>query len=191
MLTNHIWSYADASGGSRKPDVNATFIQPFLSYTWKDSTTLTLNSESTYDWSADQWNVPINLVVSHVYNFGQQPVQFAVGGRVYADSPEGGPLGSTRRRDLPVSHGRLMFGRYRRGGGSIGPVDVRFGSLQGSPKCRSRRSGRACRASGSISGQATGWRGIAKVLLGYCQELLPRERRFELYELNDHLPCLP
>lgn len=26
-----------------------------------------------------------------IYNFGQQPVQFAVGGRVYADSPEGGP----------------------------------------------------------------------------------------------------
>jgi hypothetical protein len=37
----------DASGGSHKPEVNATFIQPFLSYTWKDSTTLTLNSEST------------------------------------------------------------------------------------------------------------------------------------------------
>jgi hypothetical protein len=50
MLTNHVWSYADASGGSRKPEVDATFIQPFLSYTWPDSTTLTLNTESTYDW---------------------------------------------------------------------------------------------------------------------------------------------
>jgi hypothetical protein len=28
VLTNHIWSYADAGGGSRKPEVNATFIQP-------------------------------------------------------------------------------------------------------------------------------------------------------------------
>jgi hypothetical protein len=90
-LTNHIWNYADAGGGSLKPAVNATFIQPFLSYTWKESTPLTLNSESTYDWTAGEWNVPINLIVSHVYNFGQQPVQLSVGGRVYADSPAGGP----------------------------------------------------------------------------------------------------
>ena len=91
VLANHLWSYADASGGSLKPEVNATFIQPFLAYTWPDSTTLTLNSESTYDWTADQWNVPVNLVISHVYNFGSQPVSLAVGGRVYADSPAGGP----------------------------------------------------------------------------------------------------
>ena len=91
VLTNHLWSYADASGGSLKPKVNATFIQPFLAYTWPNSTTLSLNSESTYDWTAKQWNVPINLLVSHVYNFGSQPVSLAVGGRVYADSPSGGP----------------------------------------------------------------------------------------------------
>jgi len=91
VLTNHIWSYADASGGGQRPEVNATFIQPFLSYTWPDSATLTLNTETTYDWTADQWNVPINLVASHIYNFGAQPVQFSVGGRVYADSPSGGP----------------------------------------------------------------------------------------------------
>lgn len=37
------------------------------------------------------WNVPINLIVSHVYNFGEQPVQLSVGGRVFADSPGEGP----------------------------------------------------------------------------------------------------
>jgi hypothetical protein len=91
VLTNHIWSYADASGGGQKPEVNATFIQPFLAYTWPDSTTLTLNTETTHDWTADTWNVPINLVASRIYDFGAQPVQFSVGGRVYADSPAGGP----------------------------------------------------------------------------------------------------
>jgi hypothetical protein len=90
-LSNHIWSFADAGGPNNKPEANATFIQPFLAYTWKDSTTLTLNSESTYDWTANEWTVPINLIVSHVYNFGKQPVQLAVGGRVYADTPDGGP----------------------------------------------------------------------------------------------------
>lgn len=90
VLSNQIWSFADASGRNR-PEVNQTFIQPFLAYTWKDSTTLTLNTESTFDWTSDEWTVPINLIVSHVYNFGQQPVQLAVGGRYYADTPDEGP----------------------------------------------------------------------------------------------------
>jgi hypothetical protein len=34
---------------------------------------------------------PINLVLSHVYNFGTQPVQFAVGGRYYAETAAGAP----------------------------------------------------------------------------------------------------
>jgi hypothetical protein len=71
--------------------VDQTLLQPFLAYTWKDSTTLTLNSETTLDWTADEWTVPINLIVSHVYNFGHQPVQLAVGGRVYAETPDEGP----------------------------------------------------------------------------------------------------
>jgi len=91
VLTNHLWSFADANGDNNRPEVNETFIQPFLAYTWKDSTTLTLSSESLYDWTAEEWTVPINLIVSHVYKFGQQPVALAVGGRGYAETPENGP----------------------------------------------------------------------------------------------------
>jgi hypothetical protein len=90
VLANHIWSFADAGGGNR-PDVDQTFVQPFLAYTWKDSTTLTLNSESTYNWTADEWTVPVNLIVSHIYNFGDQPVSLGVGGRWYAETPQDGP----------------------------------------------------------------------------------------------------
>jgi hypothetical protein len=90
ILANHIWSFADASGRDR-PEVDQTFVQPFLAYTWKDSTTLTLNSETTLNWQAEQRTVPINLIVSHIYNFGHQPVSLAVGGRVYAETPDEGP----------------------------------------------------------------------------------------------------
>ncbi len=90
ILANHIWSFADASGRDR-PEVDQTFLQPFLAYTWKDSTTLTLNTESTYNWTADEWTVPINLIVSHIYNFGHQPVSLAIGGRYYAETPREGP----------------------------------------------------------------------------------------------------
>jgi hypothetical protein len=90
-LANHIWSFADAGGANNRSEVNQTFIQPFLAYTWKDSTTLTLNTESYYYWRTGEWSIPINLLVSHVYNFGKQPVSLAVGGRWYADTVEDGP----------------------------------------------------------------------------------------------------
>ncbi len=54
-LTNHIWSYA---GEDARADVNATFIQPFLTYTTKTAVSITAMTESTYDWDAEQWTVP-------------------------------------------------------------------------------------------------------------------------------------
>jgi hypothetical protein len=87
-LANHIWSYASAGGDN---EVNATFIQPFIAYTWPTATTVTVNTESTYDWNSSQWTVPLNLSISQIVKFGKQPVQFAVGPRYYAESFDGGP----------------------------------------------------------------------------------------------------
>ncbi len=101
MLVNHLWSYADAgryaasdagdasdgSGGQ----VNATFIQPFVSYTTKTFTTFGLNTESTYDWSNNQWTVPLNVSVSQFLKLGKQPIQLSLGAKYYADGPSGGP----------------------------------------------------------------------------------------------------
>lgn len=88
MLVNHLWGVTESDD---HPDVNATFLQPFVSYTWPTATTLTLNTESTYDWASEQWNVPINLMAGQLVKFRNQPVQFTIGGRYYADSPDGGP----------------------------------------------------------------------------------------------------
>jgi hypothetical protein len=88
MLFNHIWSYASAGGNN---EVNATFLQPFLSYTWPTATTLGINTESTYDWTNEQWTVPINVFASQVVKIGKLPVQFTFGPRYYAESPDGGP----------------------------------------------------------------------------------------------------
>ncbi len=88
MLANHIWSYA---GDGDRDDINATFLQPFISYTFPTLTTLTFNTESTYDWTNQEWTVPLNLQVSQLLKFGGMPVQIALGGRYYAQSPDGGP----------------------------------------------------------------------------------------------------
>jgi len=89
-LANHIWS---VTGNSSDGDINQTFLQPFVSYTTPKATSFTLNTESTYDWDADQWSVPINLLVAQVTRIGSQRVQFGVGARYWADAPEFGPDG--------------------------------------------------------------------------------------------------
>lgn len=86
MLANQLWSF-----GSGDEQVNATYLQPFLSYTTKTHTTYSLNAESTYDWEARQWSVPINIGVAQLVKIGGMPVQFQLGGRWYADGPDGGP----------------------------------------------------------------------------------------------------
>ena len=86
-LANHIWSYA--GWGDR--NVNATFLQPFVSFTTKKQTTFGINTESTYDWENSQWTVPLNAFVSQLVKIGGKPVQFQVGYRYYAEKPDGGP----------------------------------------------------------------------------------------------------
>ena len=88
ILANHVWSFA---GPDTDPDINATFLQPFLIYTWPTATGLGLNTQSTYDWNQSQWTVPINLFATQVVRLGKLPVQFLLGGTYYAESPDNGP----------------------------------------------------------------------------------------------------
>ncbi len=87
-LANHIWDFA---GDDSRGAVNATFLQPFVSYITPTKTTFTLNTETTYDWHNDQWIVPVNFVVSQLFKIGDQPVQAFVGARYYVETPTGGP----------------------------------------------------------------------------------------------------
>jgi hypothetical protein len=86
VLANQIWSYA---GDDHRNYVSSTFIQPFITYTTKMKTTFGVNAESTYDWRAEQWTVPINVFVSQLVRIGKIPVSFSFGGRVYAEGPSG------------------------------------------------------------------------------------------------------
>jgi hypothetical protein len=52
-----------------------------------------LNTETTYDWEHHAWTVPINFAIAHIFKFGPQRVQLQLGGRVYAESPDGPDVG--------------------------------------------------------------------------------------------------
>jgi hypothetical protein len=88
MLANQIWSVAGQSG---RKDVSSSFLQPFLVYTTSGATSFALNTESTYDWNAETWSVPINLMVSQLFKVGSQPISVQGGLRYWADSPDAGP----------------------------------------------------------------------------------------------------
>ena len=85
LLANHIWSFA---GSERTPDVNATYMQPFVSYNVPGGWTFSLNTETTYNWTADEWSVPVNAQVAKLTAIGNQPVQLFAAGRYWAVSPD-------------------------------------------------------------------------------------------------------
>lgn len=87
-LVNHIWSFA---GDDDCGDVNATFLQPFPSYTTPEASTYAVNTESTYNWESEKWSVPLNVTVSKVVNIGGQTISLGGGVRYWVDSPESGP----------------------------------------------------------------------------------------------------
>jgi hypothetical protein len=89
-LANHVWSFA---GDDDRSSVNATFLQPFINYILPTKTTLYLNSESTFDWNAEQWLAPINFGANQMLKIGNQPLQVGIGGRYWLDSPDSGPEG--------------------------------------------------------------------------------------------------
>lgn len=89
-LTNHIWSFA---GDDDRKSVNATFVQPFINYITDTKTTFYLNSESTFDWQAEQWAAPINIGANQMLKIGDQPLQVGIGARYWLDTPDNGPEG--------------------------------------------------------------------------------------------------
>lgn len=85
MLANQIWSVA---GDNDEPDINATFLQPFISYSTKDAWTFSLNTESTYNWETKEWSVPLHAQVAKIVRFGKLPVQLFAAATYWANSPE-------------------------------------------------------------------------------------------------------
>ena len=90
LLTNHIWSIA---GNDQRASVNNTFIQPFIAYNTKDAWTYNVNTESSYDWTGNHWNVPMHVSVSKLVKFGKHPISFGGALRCWATSSPGGPEG--------------------------------------------------------------------------------------------------
>jgi hypothetical protein len=87
-LARHMWSVA---GHRDRADVRSTFVRPFVAYTTKSAWTLSLDTESTYDWLGKQWSAPIHLELTKVVRFVRQPVSVGAAARCWAATFPGGP----------------------------------------------------------------------------------------------------
>lgn len=93
-LVNHLWSFAgdDFSGGVPRAPVNASFVQPFVSYTTPGAVTFGANLEASANWKADErWTVPVHLTMSKLTQFASIPMSVGGGIGIYTAAPGGSP----------------------------------------------------------------------------------------------------
>ncbi len=90
MLANHVWSFA---GDGNRPDISNTFLQPLAAYTWQSGWAASAQTETSYNWEAEQWSVPVNVALSKLVMFGKLPVSLQGGVGYWAESPNNGPEG--------------------------------------------------------------------------------------------------
>jgi hypothetical protein len=93
VLANHIWSFAGESetpGGQQHvhPAVHRLRLARLDDAQPEHRKHLQLVT--------DEWTVPINLTLGHIYRLGTQPVNFQIGGRYYAITPQDGPRWGVR-----------------------------------------------------------------------------------------------
>lgn len=83
ILANQLWNIGGAA------DISSMFLQPFLVRSLGKGRSLALNTETSYDWIREEWNVPINLSYSKVSKLGDQMVSNQFGVKVFVKTPYG------------------------------------------------------------------------------------------------------
>lgn len=89
-LGNHVWSFA---GDKDRIDISNTFVQPFVAYTWPSAWTVSMQTESTYNWELEQWSIPVNAAAARLVKIGKLPVSLQAGVGYWVESPAAGPEG--------------------------------------------------------------------------------------------------
>jgi len=78
-LVNHVWSI----GGSGSTEINATFVQPFMTYATKNGSSFSLASENTQSWNNSIFGGFVGAYYAKVTKFGKQLVQLGGGPKVF------------------------------------------------------------------------------------------------------------
>ena len=91
LLAGQQWGVVETR--SNIPELNNTYFQPFLVYTTKNAWSFGLNTEGSYNWTSSDLALPFNATVSKLTEIDGQKLQFQLGLRYWANSPDNGPDG--------------------------------------------------------------------------------------------------
>lgn len=86
LLANHVWAITDEDD-----DYSQTFLQPQLAYVLPTNTTLTIQSETLYQWYSGVWTVPIIGGVGQLVRVGPVPLSIGLHGKWWVEHPEAAP----------------------------------------------------------------------------------------------------
>ena len=79
------------AGESARADVNASYLEPWVTYTTESDTSISMSVETAYDWEADEASTPVNFIVDQLVQIKGQYVSFGASLKYWADSPPDGP----------------------------------------------------------------------------------------------------
>lgn len=86
VLANHVWALTD-----EPDDYSQTFLQPQLAYVLPTNTTLTLQSETLYQWYTGVWTVPLIGGVGQLVRIGPLPLSIGLHGKWFVEHPDSAP----------------------------------------------------------------------------------------------------
>jgi hypothetical protein len=84
VLANQMWTFDG-------DDINKSFFQPWATYDLGQNWSVSLTSQTSYDWNNQEWTVPLNAGIAKLFNVGAQPVQLQFGGIYMLSAPSGAP----------------------------------------------------------------------------------------------------
>lgn len=85
---SHMWSVL---GPSDREDVSQTEVQPFIAWHFDGGRTILANIDASYDWTADEWNLPVAVSYSKIVKLGDQTVSLSLGAKYWLEGPKDGP----------------------------------------------------------------------------------------------------
>jgi hypothetical protein len=110
ILANHLWTVsgeeefdpgnaeipvvinpgrgAVLSSSSSSNKINASYIEPWVSFATQRGTTLSMSTEASYDWNSSTWLIPVVLTADHLFDKSAIPFSVGVAARYWAESPD-------------------------------------------------------------------------------------------------------
>jgi hypothetical protein len=88
VLASHLTSFA---GRDSRDTVNFTSIELLASYTFESGWYLQTDPTITYDWTAEDWVVPVGADVGKTFTIGSQSITLQIGAYDLVERPSGSP----------------------------------------------------------------------------------------------------